>query len=221
VAETFDDARLLITTLAGGAPVARALCGPRASPAQLALADAALVLSADHELNPSTFCARIAASTGADLAACFTAALATLSGRRHGGACDRVEALLDEAHRHGPQQTVRARLERGLPLDGFQKGAYEEADPRTAPLLERARRLSPHAVDVFDALVDEVAHLGGGAPSIDFGLVAAATALDLGPGGGALLFALGRTAGWAAHVFEQRESAVAIRPRARYVGLAP
>jgi citrate synthase len=218
VAEGLDDARALITTLAGGAPVARAVAGADASAQHLKLADAALVLSADHELNSSTFAARVAAGTGADLAACFTAALATLSGPKHGGACDRVEALLDEAERRGPVETVRSRLERGEPIDGFQRGAYEGEDPRTAPLLLRARRLAPHALDLFDALIDEVAHLGGGAPSVDFGLVAAAKALDLGKGGGALLFALGRTAGWAAHIFEQRASGTSIRPRARYIG---
>jgi citrate synthase len=200
--------------------VARSIGGPQATPAALVLAEAALVLSADHELNPSTFAARIAAGTGADLAACFTTALATLSGPRHGGACDRVEALFADADRRDPREAVRARVERGEPIPGFERGAYAGLDPRAPPLLERARRLNAESLEVPDALADEVARLGGGAPSVDFGLAATARALGLPQGGGALLFALGRTAGWAAHIFEQRAAGAPIRPRARYIGSA-
>ncbi len=216
---TLNDARSLIVALAGGSPLARALLGRHATAAQIRLADAALVLSADHELNASTFAARVAASTGAPLSACFTAALATLSGPRHGGATDRVEALAVEAEAHGARSAVRARLERGEVLPGFERGAYDAADPRSAPLLERSRRLNPKRVAVLFELIEAVKHLGGSGPAVDFALVAAARALELPPGGGALLFALGRTAGWAAHVFEQQETGALIRPRARYVGL--
>jgi citrate synthase len=219
IGEGLDDARALIGVLAGGAPAARALLGPKAGPTEQRLVDAALVLSADHELNASTFTARIAAGTGADLAACFVAALATLSGPRHGGACDRVDALFADADRSDPAEAVRARVERGEPIPGFERGAYDGEDPRSAPLLERARQANPSALEVPDAILREVAHLGGQAPSVDLALSAAARALGLPRGGGALLFALGRTAGWAAHVFEQRAAGTSIRPRARYVGI--
>ncbi len=111
--------------------------GKKASRAQQALVDRCLVLSADHELNASAFVARVAAGSGADLHSCLTAALAALSGPRHGGACDRVEALMAEVLAKGPQKTMNARLARGEALPGFDVGPYPLGDPRTPPLLEQ------------------------------------------------------------------------------------
>ncbi len=91
--------------------------------------DLALVLLADHELNASSFAARIAASTDASLFACITAALATLTGPRHGGACDRVEALLDEAASlPRPGDVVDRRKRRGDIVPGFGHPLYPQGD---------------------------------------------------------------------------------------------
>src|SRR5258706_2202483 len=99
--------------------------------------DVALVLLADHELNASSFAARIAASTDAHLPACLSAALATLSGPRHGGACDRVEALLREAEAlTRPLDVIQQRARRGDPLPGFGHPLYPHGDPRARLLLE-------------------------------------------------------------------------------------
>lgn len=216
LSESLDEARALIVRLAGGSrgSIAERIGGKRAA----AAVDVALIVCADNELNPSTFVARIAASTGASLAACLAAALATLSGPRHGGARDRVEALLDEALRDSAQQTVRSRVARGELVPGFEAGAYPEGDPRAPPLLELARKASPRRYAPLQQLADEVHALGGEPACLDFGLVAVAHALELPRGTAARIFALGRTAGWVAHIREQRESGDPIRPRARYIG---
>jgi citrate synthase len=184
----------------------------------------ALVLLADHELNASSFAARIAASTDAHLLACVQAALATLTGPRHGGACDRVEALLVEAEAL-PQfsQVIEARSRRGEALPGFGHPLYPQGDPRARPLLERAQMLMRRSAAarrrVEPALaLARVMQRQGLPATVDFGLVALTRALGMPRGCAALLFALGRSAGWVAHVLEQRSSESVLRPRARYLG---
>jgi citrate synthase len=187
------------------------------------LINLALVLCADHELNTSTFAARVTASSGADLYACLSAALAAISGHRHGGACDRVEALLTEAGRpERAAQVVHGRLRRGEAVTGFGHRLYTQGDPRTPPLIAAALSVKPEAprVRVARALMDTMRDAGHPPPSLDWGLVMLAEALGLPPGAAAVLFSLGRTAGWVAHVLEQREQGHLLRPRARYVAPA-
>ena len=118
-----------------------------------------------------------------------------------------------------PQKAMNARLARGEDLPGFDVGAYPLGDPRTPPLLDGARHLkkSPR-LDGLLELAAVVKRELGEAPALDLGLVAAAYALGFPPGAAGGLFAIGRTAGWVAHVLEQRASGQPIRPRARYVG---
>ncbi len=234
-------ARALIARMAtslalstGRANVARAAKAPRIA-AALAVAlgakgprdevaraiDVALVLSADHELNPSTFAARVVASSGADLYACVAAALGALSGPRHGGTCDRIEALLAEASDPArAARIVRERARRGEAIPGFGHRLYPERDPRTPPLLEVAQALAPKApaVRTLLAIVRAMRDAGREAPTLDVGLVAVAAALGLPRGAAVALFAIGRTAGWVAHALEQRSADFLLRPRARYVG---
>lgn len=198
--------------------------GARADPSALGALDAALVVCADHELNPSTFAARVAASAGADLYACLLAALATLSGPRHGGMCDRIEALLDEARAVARASTVLgARMQRGDAIPGFGHPLYPEGDPRTPPLLRAAERLARRGaprerVRLAKEIVRSMKKAGRPGPTVDFGLVALTAALGMAPGSATALFAMGRTAGWVAHVLEQRAANFLLRPRARYVG---
>ncbi|NNC02398.1 helix-turn-helix domain-containing protein [Corallococcus exiguus] len=184
------------------------------------LINLALVLCADHELNTSTFAARVTASSGADLYACISAALAAISGHRHGGACDRVEALIAEVGRpERAAQVVHGRLRRGEAVTGFGHRLYLKGDPRTPPLVAAALSVKPESlkVRVARAVMDTMRDAGHPPPSLDWGLVMLADALGLPSGAATVLFSLGRTAGWVAHVLEQREQGHLLRPRARYV----
>jgi citrate synthase len=151
----------------------------------------ALIACADHGLTTSTFVARLTASSGASLAACVSAALACLSGGRHGGACDVLEG-------QAPAPPT------SLPV-GFGHRLHPSGDPRAAPLLQ-------WATPAFRAW----AHSGPVPPTVDTGLVGLCKGLDLPPGTATGLFAMGRLVGLIAHVLEQRQHDLILRPRARY-----
>jgi citrate synthase len=174
------------------------------------------VLLADHEFNASTFAARVAASTGASLAAAGLAGLATLSGPLHGGMASRVEAFLAEAARLGPEAAGRARLAQGLAIPGVGHPLYPRGDPRARALLEA---FTPDPAIAAAARAAE--GLTGAPANVDFALTALSAHLRLPPDAPFLLFAMGRCAGWQAHALEQARSGQLIRPRARYVGPAP
>lgn len=200
--------------------VTLALGGSRSTEAILAV-QAALVLSADHELNISAFAARVAASGGADLYACIGGALAAFSGPAHGAAGLRIEAMLAElGERRSLGARLRARSRRGDAVFGFGHPLYPAGDPRGRFLLDLAHAASPRSptVRTLVALARAMAADGRDGPNLDAGLVAIAAALGLHTGSGSALFAVGRTAGWIAHVLEQRASPGLLRPRARYVG---
>ena len=194
--------------------------------------DAALVLLADHELNASSFTARIAASTGADPYACVAAALATLSGPKHGAAPELVAQFADEVG--GPDQArgaVRALRKKGEAAPGFGHPLYPGGDPRAKPLLAIAKDLlastrSPFArrARTLLAIVDAVSDAARRdatlfEPSSDVGIAALVAALGAEPVAGSGLFAVARSAGWLAHALEQRTAGFLLRPRARYTGV--
>ncbi|HEV2363147.1 MAG TPA: citrate synthase [Caulobacteraceae bacterium] len=176
----------------------------------------ALVLLADHELNASTFAARVAASTGASLAAAALAGLAALSGPLHGGMSARVENLVEEAERVGPREAVEGRLARAGPIPGFGHPLYPAGDPRAAALLAAAPP-PPHLL----ALKAAVEGATGQRANVDFALVCLAHAHRLPADAPFAIFAVARCAGWLAHAMEQVAEGVLIRPRARYVGAPP
>lgn len=194
---------------------ARALdLGDDASP----ILDRVLVLLADHELNASSFAARIAASTDADPYACVTCALAALSGARHGSASEAVAKFADEVG--GPEAAraaVRARRRRGILPPELGHPLYPLGDPRTAPLLELARGSSHRRARTLLAIADAAAE--GEHPNADVGLAAVTAALGAPPAAASGLFAVARSAGWIAHVLEQRAAGFLLRPRARYTGV--
>ena len=194
--------------------------GRRPDASSLRDVNRALVLCADHELNVSAFAARVVASAKADLYACLQAALAALSGPLHGGFLERIEAVAAEIDR--PERAARVvyeRTRRGDGVPGFFHPLYPDGDPRARPLLDAARRLGARSprVQALLALVDAMREAGLGAPTIDVGLAALGAALGLPPGSAVGIFAVGRSAGWIAHVIEQYEARFLIRPRARYV----
>ena len=197
-----------------------ALRAPK-NPALLTNVDRALVLCAEHELNASAFAARVAASAGADLYACLGVAVNTLSGSAHGGMCDRVEALLGNiGSKARAARVVNECLERGEQVPGFGHPLYPNGDPRGALLIElgRAHGARSEAAKTALALLDAMRRGGHPAPTLDAGLVTLCQCLDLPSGSAAAIFALGRSAGWVAHVLEQRAAGYLLRPRARYVG---
>ncbi|HEY4120194.1 MAG TPA: citrate/2-methylcitrate synthase, partial [Byssovorax sp.] len=197
-----------------------ALDGPKGD-APRAAVTRALVLLADHELNASSFAVRVAASTGADLYACVGAGVSALTGPRHGGAIERVEAYMQGVQEPGDvASVVGASMRRGEDVPGFGHALYPDGDPRAGPLLEAATSLAPSAprVRAIVAVAQAIARRGGPPPTVDVGLAALVAALDLPAGSGAALFAIGRAAGWVAHALEQRAAGFLLRPRARYVG---
>jgi citrate synthase len=215
---SYMDQSLIQSTIARSFLVA---FGARPTPRAEAAVQTALVLMADHELTSSSFAARVAASTGADLYACVASALGAFSGPRHGGSCDQIEALVTEART--PERTrgvILGRTQRGEGLPGFGHPLYPAGDPRAPPLFDLAAALAPRnaRVRTVQALVRNMARTLRLQPAADVGLVALVSALGLPPGSATALFALGRCAGWIAHALEQRTQGFGIRPRARYVG---
>ena len=216
--ERVERARAEATVAAALARASGLLATAREPDLLLEALNGALVLCAEHGLNASTFAARVIAATGADLDACLLGGFAALSGPLHGGACDRIEAVLDELDAgESADAVVARRLEAGMA--GFRHPLYPSGDPRTAPLLAWARRLGGDAPRLQSAMALERAmrRVELDTPTVDFGLVALCAALGLPRGAAAGIFGLGRCAGWIAHVLEQRETRALIRPRARYI----
>jgi citrate synthase len=223
-AEAADVIGTLADALLGPAPAPPA----RAMPLHMRLASAwrrpraadhlrrALVLLADHELNASTFAARVTASTGASVAACLLTGLSTLTGPLHGGASAAVQALMRNAAAIGTDAAVREWLAHDRPLAAFGHPLYPNGDVRCHALLEGIG-LPP----AFEELREVGSRLLGEAVNIDFALATLAAVHKLPAGAPLTLFALARTVGWTAHVLEQQATGQLIRPRARYTGPGP
>jgi len=219
---------VLSTAIAGGRPeeplrgrpLHRYLADVWGVPQAEDLIRRALVLCADHELNPSTFTLRCAVSTGAGLYEGVAAALCAMKGPRHGAASDRAARLLASLG-DAPEQALRERARLGEDLPGFGHPLYPSGDPRAEHLLGALEEQNPEA----GAWAREVAHhawsVGGRLPNVDFALAVLAKAFDLPRQAGVVLFTVARTAGWVAHAIEQAQLTGLIRPRARYVGPAP
>ena len=220
--------KLATTILVGSdasAPAHRALqaaWAPR-RPAVAEVLRTTVVLCADHELNISAFTARCAASAGASPYHVVSAAMAAFRGYKHGGAAERVLAMLGDAHTpDAARAVITERLKRGESLPGFGHRLYADGDPRAAALLRLAEksgndgewRRIQRVLRVGRQLLQEK-------PNIDFGLAAVARAYDLPDSAPPLLFAVGRTVGWIAHALEEYATGQLIRPRARYTGPIP
>jgi len=220
--------RLLTTIVAGHdarAPVHRVLQAAWApkSDAAAEVIRTALVLCSDHELNVSTFTARCAASAGASPYDIVSAALATLKGYKHGGAAERVLALVEETDtpKHA-RALVANRLRHGQGMPGFGHPLYPAGDPRAGLLIRLAEASgNESALRPFRHLFKAGMELLRDAPNLDAGLAAVTRAYRLPEQAPLLLFTLGRTIGWIAHAIEEYASGQLIRPRARYVGPPP
>ncbi len=152
---------------------------------------AALVLLAEHELNASTFAARVTASTGAPLSAAVLAGLAALSGPLHGNASQSMGDLVAMARQNGADAAVHDYLRQGRSLPCFGHRLYPNGDMRAEVLMSRFT-----LPKLFAELADIGTALSGERPNIDFALVAMTAAFDL-PGDAPLqIFALARSVGW-------------------------
>lgn len=177
----------------------------------------ALVLLADHELNTSTFAARVTVSTGASLWSGALAGLATLRGPRHGLTSPQIGALVQDIGHDGAhaEAALREWLGEGRYLPGMGHQLYPDGDARCRTLLE-SFDMPPE----FRAYLAAARTLSGEEPNIDFALAAMTARFDLPSDAGIVIFALGRAVGWLAHMIEQVISGEQIRPRARYTGPA-
>ena len=169
----------------------------------------ALVLSADYELNASAYTARVAASAGASLPAALLAGMAALSGNKHGGL---TSDCRDWTERMAGELSAEWRAQYALDgkaAPGFGHPLYPNGDPRTEEILSLFLE-SPK----WHGLAAQVLSETGDHPTLDFGLALLERELGLPEGAGMGIFAVGRIAGWIAHIFEQRLTGQLIRPRA-------
>ena len=180
----------------------------------------ALVLIADHELNPSTFTVRCAASTWISLYDAVIAGLVALKGPRHGGAGPLASKLVDTLVEGDVEAIVRERVAQGERFAGFGHPIYKYGDARAVSLLEKLT-----AAGADERLTIEVprriAEAIGVAVNIDYALAVMRRTLGMPKASETAFFAISRTAGWIAHASEQLASGSLIRPRARYTGPAP
>jgi citrate synthase len=204
-----------------------ALTGKQPDPQTARDFDVVLVLYADHTLNASTFAARVAAATLADMYAAATAAVATLQGPLHGGAIEEVREMLEDIGT--PDRApgwVRERLAAKQKIMGFGHRVYKTWDPRATVLRGIAERLGRQFGETrwYDTSVQVQAtvmaekHLY---PNVDFYTASVYSALQLPPDLSTPLFAASRMAGWTAHIREQYADNRLIRPDSEYIGPEP
>lgn len=186
--------------------------------------DMDLILHAEHELNASTFAARIAASTLADIYACVVAATGTLMGPLHGGAAQEVMKMLREvATPRRADEYVRKKIEAGERIMGFGHRVYKGViDPRAELLRYLARRLAAEGTtkwfEISEAIAEAAHKYKKLLPNVDFYSASVYANLGIPDDLFINIFAMGRISGWTAHIIEQYENNRLIRPRAEYVG---
>ncbi|WP_129668843.1 citrate synthase 2 [Phytoactinopolyspora endophytica] len=195
-------------------------------PRHVKAVDAYFTSAAEHGMNASTFTARVVASTGADAAASLSAAVGAMSGPLHGGAPSRVLAMIEEIERMGDARSyVKGVLDRGERLMGFGHRVYRAEDPRARTLRRVARELGAPRYEVAEAFekaaLEELAARKPDrvlATNVEFW---AAIVLDFAEVPAPMftsMFTCARTAGWSAHVLEQKKTGRLVRPSATYTG---
>ena len=200
-----------------------------ADPRHVEAIDAYWISAAEHGMNASTFTARVVASTGADVAAALSAAVGALSGPLHGGAPSRVLKMLDDVEEMGDaDRYVKDLLDRGERMMGFGHRIYRAEDPRAKVLRETSRRLGSPRVEVAEALeIAALAALQARKPdrvlatNVEFWSAVVLDFAEVPPELFTSMFTCARTAGWSAHIMEQKRDGRLIRPTAKYVGPGP
>src|SRR6266568_5120267 len=182
--------------------------------------------AAEHGMNASTFTARVIASTGADVAAALSGAVGAMSGPLHGGAPARVLHMIEEVERTGDAVAyVKEALDQGDRLMGFGHRVYRAEDPRARVLRRTARDLGAPRYEVAAALEEAaLAELHARRPdrvlatNVEFWAAIMLDFAQVPPHMFTSMFTCARTAGWAAHILEQKQTGRLVRPSARYVG---
>ncbi|MEI7641867.1 MAG: citrate synthase 2 [Actinobacteria bacterium] len=198
-------------------------------PQHVRAVDAYFVSAAEHGMNASTFTARVIASTGADVAAALSGAIGAMSGPLHGGAPSRVLHMIEEVEKSGDATGyVKGLLDRHERLMGFGHRVYRAEDPRARTLRRTAKELNAPRYEVAEALEKAaLKELRERQPdrvletNVEFW---AAIILDFAEIPSHLfttMFTAARTAGWSAHILEQKRTGRLIRPSARYIGKGP
>ncbi|MEY3009039.1 MAG: hypothetical protein RL464_704 [Actinomycetota bacterium] len=191
--------------------------------------DAYFVSAAEHGMNASTFTARVIASTGADVAASISGAIGAMSGPLHGGAPSRVLHMIQAVEQSGDARAyVKELLDKGERLMGFGHRVYRAQDPRSRTLRRTCEELGAPRYEVAKALEEAaLAELRERRPdrvletNVEFWAAVLLDFAEVPPHMFTPMFTSARTAGWSAHVLEQKRTGRLIRPSARYVGKGP
>jgi citrate synthase len=200
-----------------------------ADPDHVKAIDAYWISAAEHGMNASTFTARVVASTGADVAAALSAAVGALSGPLHGGAPSRVLTMLDEVAAMGDaERYVKQVLDRGDRLMGFGHRVYRAEDPRARVLRRTAKEIGAPRAEVAEELERAaLAELEARRPdrvlatNVEFWSAVVLDYAQVPPELFTPMFTCARTAGWSAHIMEQKREGRLVRPTAKYVGPPP
>ena len=198
-------------------------------PAHIRAIDAYWVSAAEHGMNASTFTARVIASTGADVAASLSGAIGAMSGPLHGGAPARVLPMIEEVERTDDARgLVKGILDRKEKLMGFGHRVYRAEDPRARVLRRTAQELNAPRYEVAAALEQAaLTELRERRPdraietNVEFWAAVILDFAEVPPHMMPAMFTCGRTAGWCAHILEQKRLGKLVRPAALYVGAAP
>ncbi len=211
-------------TLSHAANFLYILNGEQGSPTAVKTFDVALILHADHEMNASTFTARVIASTLSDMHSAVTGAIGALKGPLHGGANEQVMKLLQAIGDYDRvDDEIRARLDRKERIMGFGHRVYKTFDPRAVILKRFSEQLSeesdePQWYTMSNHIEDVVLEQKGLYPNVDFYSASTYHYLGIETGLFTPIFAMSRVVGWAAHVIEQHADNRLIRPSSEYVG---
>ena len=198
-------------------------------PAHIRAIDAYWVSAAEHGMNASTFTARVIASTGADVAASLSGAIGAMSGPLHGGAPARVLPMIEEVERTDDARgLVKGILDRKEKLMGFGHRVYRAEDPRARVLRRTAQELNAPRYEIAAALEQAaLTELRERRPdraietNVEFWAAVILDFAEVPPHMMPAMFTCGRTAGWCAHILEQKRLGKLVRPAALYVGAAP
>lgn len=184
-----------------------------------------MILHADHEFNASTFTARVVASTQADYYSCLTAAVCALKGPLHGGANERVFEMLEiiQQQQIDPLVYLQEQLQAKKKIMGFGHRIYKQGDPRASILKQIAAELAQTTnnqkyyqlqIRIADYMFENFKlH-----PNVDYYTALIYHCLGLEKETFTMIFAACRTVGWLAHIMEQRQENILIRPNSIYVG---